>query len=125
MKWYLQVLRKYATFKGRASRKEFWMFFLIETCLQAVYLAIGYATELNREPYYLLALPIYGVLTLSPRLAVIWRRYHDMNKSGLNIFWAAVPLVGPFILLITLAASGTKGENSHGPDPREPKVVHA
>ena len=27
MKWYLQVLKKYAEFSGRARRKEYWMFF--------------------------------------------------------------------------------------------------
>lgn len=125
MKWYLYALKKYATFKGRASRKEFWMFFLVETCFQVLFFAVGFATELNKEPYFLLALPIYGVLTACPRLALIWRRYHDMNKSGVNFFWVAVPLVGPFILLIMLAASGTKGENNYGPDPLESQVVHA
>ncbi|MCH8476521.1 MAG: DUF805 domain-containing protein, partial [Wenzhouxiangella sp.] len=29
MNWYLAVLKKYAEFSGRASRSEFWMFFLI------------------------------------------------------------------------------------------------
>lgn len=28
MKWYVQVLQKYAVFDGRARRKEYWMFFL-------------------------------------------------------------------------------------------------
>ncbi|MBV8264820.1 MAG: DUF805 domain-containing protein, partial [Planctomycetaceae bacterium] len=26
MKWYLEVLRKYAVFSGRARRKEYWLF---------------------------------------------------------------------------------------------------
>jgi uncharacterized membrane protein YhaH (DUF805 family) len=28
MHWYIAVLRKYAVFSGRASRREFWMFYL-------------------------------------------------------------------------------------------------
>lgn len=124
MKWYWQVLQRYATFKGRASRKEFWMFFLIESCLQMLYFVFGLATGLNKELYFLLVFPIYGVLTLCPRLAIIWRRYHDMNKSGLNIFWGAVPLFGPFIVFISLAASGTRGPNNYGPDPLESQVVN-
>jgi hypothetical protein len=28
MKWYLLAFKKYATFKGRSSRKEFWLFVL-------------------------------------------------------------------------------------------------
>lgn len=29
MNWYLEVLKKYVVFEGRARRKEYWMFFLI------------------------------------------------------------------------------------------------
>ena len=28
MKWYLEVMKKYAVFNGRSTRKEFWTFFL-------------------------------------------------------------------------------------------------
>lgn len=28
MKWYLHVLKNYATFQGRATSKEYWMFVL-------------------------------------------------------------------------------------------------
>ncbi|KYK93988.1 DUF805 domain-containing protein, partial [Aggregatibacter actinomycetemcomitans] len=28
MNWYLHVLKNYATFSGRARRKEYWMFVL-------------------------------------------------------------------------------------------------
>jgi uncharacterized membrane protein YhaH (DUF805 family) len=119
MKLYMQVLRKYAVFQGRAGRKEFWMFALWDNCLQLLYFAIGFATELNKELFYFLILLVYGALTACPRLALIWRRYHDMNRSGLNFFWVVVPLVGPFIVLITMAASGTRGENNYGPDPLE------
>jgi uncharacterized membrane protein YhaH (DUF805 family) len=28
MSWYLEVLKKYAVFSGRARRTEYWMFFL-------------------------------------------------------------------------------------------------
>ncbi|UVL42030.1 DUF805 domain-containing protein [Pseudomonas sp. B21-040] len=122
MKWYLQVLRKYATFRGRASREEFWMFVLLETCFLGVWTAIAIWTGLIREIGFLIAELVYGLLTVCPRLALIWRRFHDMNRSGLNFFWAGIPLIGPFILLIMMAASGTKGENNFGLDPLESEV---
>jgi len=28
MKWFLEAIKKYADFKGRARRKEYWMFWL-------------------------------------------------------------------------------------------------
>jgi uncharacterized membrane protein YhaH (DUF805 family) len=39
MSWYLEVLKKYAVFDGRARRKEYWIFFLINLVI-AVVLAI-------------------------------------------------------------------------------------
>lgn len=33
MNWYLEVLKKYAVFSGRARRKEYWMFFLFNTII--------------------------------------------------------------------------------------------
>lgn len=29
MNWYFEVLKKYATFEGRAQRQEYWMFFCL------------------------------------------------------------------------------------------------
>lgn len=36
MKFYLQVLKKYAVFTGRASRQEYWMFFLVNIIIAIV-----------------------------------------------------------------------------------------
>ena len=33
MNWYLDVLRKYAVFRGRARRREYWVFFLVSTII--------------------------------------------------------------------------------------------
>ncbi|MHC8355102.1 DUF805 domain-containing protein [Pseudomonas sp. LB3P81] len=119
MKWYFQVLNKYAAFQGRASRKEYWMFVLVESCLVLFWWAFGAWSELLYERIYLLLLPVYSVCTLCPRLAVTWRRYHDLNKSGINILWGFTPFVGPILVLISLGTRGTKGENDYGADPQE------
>jgi len=36
MDWYLNVLRNYIGFGGRARRKEYWMFILVNVILTAV-----------------------------------------------------------------------------------------
>ena len=36
MNWYLEVLRKYAVFSGRARRMEYWMFLLINVIIALV-----------------------------------------------------------------------------------------
>jgi uncharacterized membrane protein YhaH (DUF805 family) len=91
--------------------------------LGVAFLWVWYRHRIEKEIYFLLLYPAYCLLTVCPRLAVTWRRYHDMNKSGLNIFWGLVPVVGPFIVLISLAASGTKGPNNYGLDPLDQPVA--
>ena len=36
MYWYLEVLKKYAVFNGRARRKEYWMFALVNVIIAIV-----------------------------------------------------------------------------------------
>ena len=41
MNWYLEVLKKYAVFSGRARRKEYWMFFLFNFIIASVLWVVG------------------------------------------------------------------------------------
>jgi uncharacterized membrane protein YhaH (DUF805 family) len=52
-----------------------------------------------------------------PGLAVSVRRMHDIDKSGWQLLWAFVPLVGAIILIIFMAKQGTTGPNRFGPAP--------
>jgi uncharacterized membrane protein YhaH (DUF805 family) len=88
MKWYLKVVRdNYANFNGRASRQEYWMFFLFNIIFAFVagfvdaFLGLGFL--------YLL----YVLAVFIPGLAVAVRRLHDVGKSG---WWYLIALV-PFI----------------------------
>ena len=64
MEWYLKVLRSYAEFDGRARRKEFWMFFLINLVINYALMFIGLKINL---PFLS---TIYGLAILIPYLAV-------------------------------------------------------
>jgi uncharacterized membrane protein YhaH (DUF805 family) len=76
----MRPLRKYADFKGRASRSEFWTFFVFVLILQAV---AGMVDLLfgGRGVFALLA----GLLLIVPQLAVTVRRLHDVGKSGRDL----------------------------------------
>ncbi len=95
------AFKKYATFQGRARRKEYWMFFLFNSL---IYFAIGFLG------FSELAL-LYYLVVLIPSIAVAVRRMHDVGKSG---WFVLIPLYN-FILAIT---EGNKGENEYGPDPK-------
>ena len=44
MNWYLQALKKYTVFIGRARRKEYWMFVLFNIIISAALSIVDYFT---------------------------------------------------------------------------------
>ena len=121
MHWYIDVLKKYAVFSGRARRKEFWMFFLFSTIISILLALIdefmGWHIELDEDSLGFLS-TLYYVAVIVPYLAVIFRRLHDTGRSGWWFLIAFIPLVGVLILLVFLILQGTRGENRYGPDPK-------
>ena len=118
MNWYLEVLKKYAVFSGRARRKEYWFFVLFNAifAIAAMILdnILGLAIEdVGYGPFYIL----YALATIVPGVAVSVRRLHDIGKSGWYILLAFIPCVGAIILLIFDLTPGDTGDNEYGPDP--------
>jgi uncharacterized membrane protein YhaH (DUF805 family) len=106
MNWYLDVLKKYAEFNGRAGRQEFWMFALINFIISVVLSAI-------RPLGYL-----YSLAVLTPCLAVGARRLHDIGRSGWFQLLVLIPLIGPIVLIVFAAQDSQPGENQYGPNPK-------
>jgi uncharacterized membrane protein YhaH (DUF805 family) len=114
MEWYLKVVKEnYANFKGRARRKEYWMFALINMLFVFVVAIIDYFLGTFPIIYciYLLAIVI-------PSIAVSVRRLHDIGKSGWWFFIGLIPIIGAIWLLVLLCTDGNPGENSYGPSPK-------
>lgn len=86
----LGTLRKYADFKGRASRAEFWIFFLFVVIAQALAAVVDLLFGGGRSGVFSL---LAAVLLFVPQLAVTVRRLHDVNRSGRE-------LVVPFLMLL-------------------------
>ncbi len=127
------VFRQYATFSGRARRAEYWWFALFDGLIITVMAIAGgllsavfdpYATEPSPSFYaFIIAIVVYSLAVLIPRLAVTVRRLHDSNHSGAYYFLSFIPWVGGLILLIFLVMPGTRGSNMYGLDPRQPDFV--
>jgi uncharacterized membrane protein YhaH (DUF805 family) len=115
--WYLQGLRKYAVFSGRARRREFWMFELVNSLITCALFVI--AVLLGKAGFgYLLGLPfLYVVATAIPSFAKLVRRLHDTNHSGWWFLISVIPLVGSLILLVLMVRDSDPGENRFGPNP--------
>jgi uncharacterized membrane protein YhaH (DUF805 family) len=115
MHWYLDVLKKYATFSGRARRKEYWMYTLFNVVILLVLLGIGVAA-FGENGVWLYTVYLFAVLI--PTLAVTVRRLHDTGRSGWWYFISFVPLVGPIVLLVFTCLGGDAAPNKYGPDPK-------
>ncbi len=85
MQWYLSVLKNYVGFSGRARRKEYWMFTLINAIVGAIINVIQLILGLEL-PYLSM---LYLLATFLPVLALAIRRLHDTDRfrcPGLALF---------------------------------------
>jgi len=119
MNWYLEVLKKYTEFNGRARRKEYWMFVLFNILIMIVLLIIDkvIGTYSMKSGVGLLQV-IYSLAVLIPGLAVTVRRLHDSGKSGWWILIGLVPFVGGIVLLIFMVLESQAGDNEYGAYPK-------
>lgn len=120
MNWYLDVLRRYAQFSGRARRKEFWMFMLFSVLISIVLGIIDnlIGTANMFGPNLGLLAGIYSLAVLVPSLAVMSRRLHDTNRTHWWILLNLLPLLGIIVLIVFWAGEGNRGANQYGPDPK-------
>lgn len=119
MRWYLEVLKKYVVFDGRARRKEYWMFVLFNVIFALIAMGLDnlLGITFNNIPYgYIYMLYILAVVL--PGLAAGVRRLHDVGKSGWWLFISLIPFVGQIWLLVLLATEGQSGQNQYGLDPK-------
>ncbi|MEU0672792.1 DUF805 domain-containing protein [Streptomyces sp. NPDC006172] len=112
MHWYVDVLKKYAVFGGRARRQEYWMFTLFSLIISIVLAIVDAVIGSN-----ILGI-IYTLAVLLPSVGVTIRRLHDTDRSGFWLFIVLVPLIGAIVLIVFLAGEGKRGPNEYGPDPK-------
>ncbi|NOY38359.1 MAG: DUF805 domain-containing protein [Chlorobi bacterium] len=120
MYWYVKVLKQYAGFHGRASRKEYWMFTLFYIIFATAAMVLDKVFGLTVEKVGVG--PLYGLYILStliPGLAVTVRRLHDTGKSGLMILVTLIPVIGSIWLLVLLVTKSNPGENQYGTFPED------
>ncbi|MET7942578.1 DUF805 domain-containing protein [Streptomyces sp. NPDC005302] len=115
MHYYTDVLKKYASFQGRARRSEYWMFALFNVVIALVLLGLAAATK--STVFYVLYIA-YILAVILPSLGVLVRRLHDTGRSGGWFFISFVPFVGGLVLFIFTVLEGNPGPNEYGPNPK-------
>ncbi len=113
MNWYLDVLKKYAVFDGRARRKEYWMFALFNVI---VVVLLGVIEGVVGTAGILVT--IYSLGVLVPSVGVAIRRLHDTDRSGWWLLIGLVPVIGGLVLLYFLVLDSNSAENQFGANPK-------
>ena len=136
------LTKKYCSFKGRASRSEFWWFCLFTLLLNIAVASVGAIAPAMAS----ILSAVQALWLLLPTVAVATRRLHDRDLSG---WWQALPaalmlpgLIGLAVdaewlfivaalavgiasigLMVVYAFKGTTGPNRFGPDPLDDSGV--
>ena len=124
MEWYLKVMRdNYANFSGRARRREYWMYVLVQSIIMIGLMILDSVLGLDFELQgislgygylYLIGLIVHFI----PSLAVVVRRLHDVGISGWFYFIFLIPIIGIIWLLVSICTEGQKEYNKWGSDPK-------
>ena len=95
----------YAQFEGRASRSEYWWFYLFTV------LAGGVADRVSGTVG-----DIASLVLLLPSLALAARRLHDTGRSG---WWVLIlfTVIGIPVFLYWMVKGSDKGKNAYGEGP--------
>ena len=124
-------ISKFATFDGRATRSEFWWFYLFAVLVGFVgYVPILILTLIGASANEGAISGIFTILTVIfwivwlivvialyiPLLAVGSRRLHDRGQSGWLQLLYLVPC-GSIVLIVFFVMEGTPGDNAYGPKP--------
>lgn len=114
-------LRTALSFRGRFSRKQFWLYWLgamlglaLAMVLMGVLAPLGQSASLAGS----LVVGVAAILASWVSLATQVKRWHDQNRSGWMVLVTFIPFVGFLISLICLGfLRGTPGDNRFGPPP--------
>ena len=103
------LFKKYGTFNGRASRSEYWFFFL-------AYILFAITLTIITEGDQWIPSMVLDVLLIIPSLAVGARRLHDNGRSGWNQLWA-ITIIGLIPLLYWYCSKSSDEGNRFGSHP--------
>ncbi len=119
MNWYLLAFQKYADFKTRSRRSEFWYFGLFNfLAIMVIGMISGMLSTVIGDASIGL-IGVYYLAIIIPSLAVAVRRLHDTGRSGWWYLISLIPLIGSIVLIVFFCEDSKPGPNQWGPNPKE------
>jgi len=123
--YFIKTIKNSFNFKGRATRKEYWMFQLLGSIFFIVFLFVmifiaGFIFQVSDKVGVnvfifnaLLSFLLFGL----PNITLTIRRFHDLNKSGWWFLWMLLPYIGIFIVWFFMLQRGDINDNQYGESP--------
>ena len=107
------ITNKYAQFKGRANKAEFWQFILVYFVISVAFsVLMQLFAGVNALRIIFMVLQFIVMLALLvPSLAVGVRRMHDIGKSGSWLFINLIPFIGSIWFLLLAIKESEPGAN--------------
>jgi uncharacterized membrane protein YhaH (DUF805 family) len=104
---------KFATFEGRASRSEFWWFYVFTLIVGII---VDIATHATDSSVVTVVGALVSLAIVIPSLAVASRRLHDIGRSG---WWQllTITIIGSLVLIYWWAQPSERGSNAFGNAP--------
>lgn len=113
---YKYVLQHFADFSGRARRKEFWYFCLVNFVIGIAFTILGNIPYLGMV--FSIVYWLFCIAVMVPSLAVGARRLSDTGRNPLLLLLMLIPIVGAIILIVWWCEDSKREPNEQGPSPK-------
>lgn len=113
---YKSVFLNWSDFKGRARRREYWLFFLANIIISILLVVVDNVIFKSQGTGPLGGL--YSLVGFIPGLAVSFRRMHDIGKSAWWLLIGLIPLVG-LVVITYFMVKDSEPDNIYGPNPKQ------
>ena len=110
---YIDALKNYANFSGRARRRDYWMFVLANCIVSFILGLLAYIPFIGS-----IISSAYSLFILVPSVAICVRRLHDIGKSGWFYLFLLIPLVGQILILVWFCTDSQADANQWGASPK-------
>jgi uncharacterized membrane protein YhaH (DUF805 family) len=107
----------YTNFKDRSSRSEYWYWALFAFLAGIAGSIIDMVLGTN------LIQIVVSLALFIPGLAVGVRRLHDVGKSGWNLLWLLLPILGLIYLIYLFVQPSQSAPNNYGTAPLAPAAA--
>lgn len=128
MEEFINVFKNFTNFSGRTNRKDFIFAHLIQSgiCIAFSFYAViatSFYTEVWFDSLLEFIYIIYCLFTIVPFLALSVRRLHDTGRSGFNILWSLIPIIGTITVIIFLLERSRNEDNKYTEEKKKTRLI--